>query len=100
MRRKRFRLPDLALRVATEDQKTAIAARPLAESLNSPNSGKKKEPKAKLFGPDLLWWGGGLPREGVGAKKFGMSLETHGKSNFLAGYPGILPGHPGSARKV
>ena len=39
-------------------------------------SGKTKEPKPKLFGPDILGWGGGLPREGVGAEKFGMSLET------------------------
>ena len=39
-------------------------------------SGKKKEPKPKLFGPDIFQWGRGLPREGVGAKKFGMFLET------------------------
>ena len=41
-------------------------------------SGKKKEPKPKLFGPDIFGWGGGFPREGVGAKKFGMSFETQG----------------------
>ena len=35
----------------------------------------KKEPKPKLLSPDIFRWGGGLPREGVGAKKFGMSLE-------------------------
>ena len=29
-----------------------------------------------------------------------MSLETQGNQTFLAGYPGILPGYPGSARKV
>ena len=40
------------------------------------SSGKKKEPKPKLFGPDVFRWGGGLPRARVGAKKFGMSLET------------------------
>ena len=39
-------------------------------------SGKKKEPKPKLVGPDIFGWGGGLPREGVGAKKLGMSLEA------------------------
>ena len=39
-------------------------------------SGKKNEPKPKLFGPDIFGRGGGLPREGVGAKKFGMSLEA------------------------
>ena len=63
-------------------------------------SGTKKEPKPKLLSPDIFWWGGGLPREGVGAKKFGMSLETQGIKLFWAGYPGILPGYPGSARKV
>ena len=30
----------------------------------------------------ILWWGGGLPREGVGAKEFGMCLETKGKETF------------------
>ena len=40
------------------------------------NSGEKKDPKPKLFGPDILWRGGVLPRERAGAKKFGMSLET------------------------
>ena len=40
------------------------------------NLGTKKEPKPKLFGPDIFRWGRGLPREGVGAKKVGMSLET------------------------
>ena len=63
-------------------------------------SGTKKEPKPKLLSPDIFRWGGGLPREGVGAKKFGMSLETQGNQTFLPGYPGILPGHPGGARKV
>ena len=29
---------------------------------------------------------------GVGAKEFGMSLETQEKINFLAGYPGMLVG--------
>ena len=43
---------------------------------------KKKEPKPKLFGPDIFRWGGGLPREGVGAKKFGMSLEAQANQTF------------------
>ena len=50
-------------------------------------SGTKKEPKPKLLSPDIFWWGGGLPRVWVGAKKFSM-------------HPGILLGYPGSARKV
>ena len=53
---------------------------------------RKKEPKPKLFGPDIFRRGGGLPREGVGAKRFGMSFESRdpGKQNFLAGYSGIF----------
>ena len=42
------------------------------------NLGKTKEPKPNLFVQDIFGWGGGLPREGVGAKKFGMSFETQG----------------------
>ena len=48
----------------------------------------------------IVWWGGGLPREGVGARKFGLSLETQGNQTFLAAYPGILLGYPGNARKA
>ena len=38
-----------------------------------------------LFCSSFVWvliarWGGGLPREGVGAKKFGMSLEAQGEN--------------------
>ena len=39
---------------------------------------QEKEPKPKLLGPDIFGRAGGLPRERVGAKKFGMSLETQG----------------------
>ena len=60
-------------------------------------SGKKKKPKPNLFGPDIFRWSGGLPREWVGAKKFGMSFEAQRIQTFLAGYPGILPGYPRSA---
>ena len=46
-------------------------------------SGKKKEHKPRLFGPDIpCEVGGGLPREGAGAKKFGMSLETQQNQTF------------------
>ena len=62
-------------------------------------SGKKKEPKPKLLSPDIFWWVGGLPREGVGAKKFGMSLETRDQTT-LAGHPGILLGYPGGERNI
>ena len=43
---------------------------------------KKKEPKPKLFGPDIFGWVEGLPREGVGTKDFGMSFETQGNQTF------------------
>ena len=58
-------------------------------------SGKKKEPKPKLVGADIFGWGGGLPREWVEAKKFGMSLETReinsfgGISRDFAGIPAV-----------
>ena len=52
-------------------------------------SGTKKEPKPKLLSLDIFWWGGGLPREGVGAKKFGMSLETQGIKLFGRDIPGF-----------
>ena len=53
------------------------------------NSGKKKEPKPKLFGQDIFGWGGGLPREGLGGEKFGMSLETRQIKLFWRDIPGF-----------
>ena len=50
----------------------------------------KKEPKPKLFGPDIFGCGGGLPREWVGAKKFGMSFETQESQTFWRDIPGIF----------
>ena len=61
-----------------------------------PSSGEKRNPNPNF----LVRWGGGLPHERVGAKKFGMSIETQGNQTSLAGHPGFLPGYPGSARKV
>ena len=60
----------------------------LAGPLSVP-SGKKKEPKPKLFGPDIFGCGGGLPHEWVGAKKFGMSLETREIKFFWRDTPGF-----------
>ena len=64
---------------------------------------KKNEPKPKLVGPDIFGRGGGLPREGVGAKKFGMSLETREVQFFFGGisldFAGISQGCPKSLRK-
>ena len=62
-------------------------------------SGAKKEPKPKLLSPDIFWWGGGLPREGVGAKKFGMSLETQGIKLFWRDIPGFCRDIPEAPEK-
>ena len=65
----------------------------------APSSGKKMKPKPKLFDPDIFGWGGGLPREGVGAKKFGMSFETQGNQTCWRDIPGFMAGYPGGRPK-
>ena len=62
-------------------------------------SGTKKEPKPKLLSPDIFWWGGGLPREGVGAKNFCMSLETQGIKLFWRDIPGFCRDIPEAPEK-
>ena len=52
-------------------------------------SDTKKEPKPKLLSPDIFRLGRGLPREGEGAKKFGMSLETGEIKLFCRDIPGF-----------
>ena len=66
-------------------------------------SGKNKEPKPKLFGPYIFGWGGGLPREGVGAKKFGMPFKAQGNQAFwrdITGFARISRGCLKSLRKM
>ena len=66
-------------------------------------SGTKKEPKPKLLSPDIFRWGGGLPREGVGAKKFGMSLEAQGIKLFwrdIRGFCRDIPEAPEKFEKI
>ena len=63
------------------------------------NSGRKKEPKPKLFGPDIFQWGRGLPRERVGAKKFDTSLETRETKLFGRDIPGFCRDIPGAPEK-
>ena len=36
---------------------------------------RKRNPNPNFFGPDIFGWGGGLPHDRVGAKKFGMPLR-------------------------
>ena len=50
---------------------------------------RKEEHKPKLLSPDIFRWGRDLPREGVGAKKFGMSLETREIKLFGRDIPGF-----------
>ena len=67
------------------------------------HSGKTKEPKLKLLGPDIFRWGGDLQREGVGAKKLGMSLETREIKLFgrdIPGFAGISWWRMKSLRKM
>ena len=54
----------------------------------------------KLLSPVFFRWSRGLPQEGVGAKKFGISLETREFKLFGRDVPGFCPGYPGGARKV
>ena len=61
--------------------------------------GRKKEPKPKLFGPDIFRWCGGLPRERVGAKKFGVSLETQGTKLFWRDIPEFCWDIPAAPQK-
>ena len=61
--------------------------------------GTKKEPKPKHLSPDIFWWGGSS-REGVGAKKFGMSLETQGIKLFWRDIPGFCRDIPEAPEKL
>ena len=61
----------------------------MVQKWGSVTSGRKKEPKPKLFGPDIFQWGRGLPRERVGAKKFDTSLETREIKLFGRDIPGF-----------
>ena len=76
---------------------------PLACSLeleiNKLKSGTKNEPKPKLLSLDIFRWGRGLPHEGVGAKKFGMPLETREIKLFGRDIPGFCWDIPGAPEK-
>ena len=52
---------------------------------------QEKGAQRQTLRPDIFRWGGGLPREGVGVKKFGMSLETHGKQTVWRDIPLRFP---------
>ena len=61
---------------------------------------RKKEHKLKLSSPDIFRWGRGLPHEGVGAKKFGMPLESREIKPFGWDIPGFGRDIPGFGRDI
>ena len=64
------------------------------------NQAIKKEHRLKLLGLDILRWGGGLPREGAEAKKFGIYDLIKGNHSFGRDFAGISWGCPTSLRKI
>ena len=65
--------------------------------------GRKRNPNPNFFGPDIFRWGRGLPHEAVGAKKFGMSLETREIKLFWRDIPGFcrdIPAVPEKFEKI
>ena len=46
----------------------------------------------QTFGSGYPRWGGSLPREEAGIKKFLYVARNPGKRNLWAGFPGFLPG--------
>ena len=77
---------------------------PLIDMLH--NQARKKSTKINFLGPETAWWGGGLPREGVGVENFVPSLESLSSLGFEErnlGYPGNFAGMsrtPGGVQKV
>ena len=70
-----------------------------ARNCSNGKSGTKKEPKPKRLSPDIFCLGRGLPRERVGAKKFGMSLETREIQLFWRGILGFCRDIPAVPKK-
>ena len=62
--------------------------------------GYRERERERLVRSGYLPVGGGLPCEGVGAKKFGMSLENQGKQILIGGISRDLAGISRGARKV
>ena len=70
------------------------------------NQSREKSTKINFLGPETARWGGGLPREGVVAEKFVLSLESLSSLGFEGrnlGCPGNFAGMsrtPGAVQKV
>ena len=63
----------------------------------------EKRAQIQLSSLDIFRWGRGLPHEGVGAKKFDMSLETREIKLFWRDIPGLcrdLPEVPEKFEKI
>ena len=68
---------------------------------NDPCSRRRRsQPKPKLLSPEIFRWGRGLPHEGVGAKRFNISLHTREIKLFWRDNLRFGWGYPGGARKV
>ena len=67
--------------------------------LTTQKSGTKKEHKPKLSSLDIFQWGRGLPHEGVGVKKFDMSLDPREIKLFWRHIPGFCRDIPGMPQK-
>ena len=66
-------------------------------------SGKKKERKPELFGPDIFGLVGGLPRERVGAKKSvcpSKPRETKLSCGISRDFGWDIPGAPEKFKKI
>ena len=57
----------------------------LSTNQSSYKSGKKRDPKPKLLGPDILWWGGGVFHVKGWGPKSSACPSKPGKPNFFGG---------------
>ena len=89
----------LEQKVGVESWPPIMCLLPNAIGISSYQGRKRNPTQPKFCGPDIFGWGGGLPREGVGAKKFGMSFETHGSQTFWRDIPGFWWDIPGVPKK-
>ena len=64
-----------------------------------PHNRHEKRAQTQTLGPDIFRWGRGLPHEGVGAKKLGMSLKTRETKLFGRDIPGFCWDIPAAPEK-
>ena len=62
---------------------------------------QEKEHKLKLLGLDIFRWGGGVPREGVGAKTFGIPQNLGNRACWrdIPDFGWDIPGVPENFEK-